>query len=324
MIRTQIQFTEDQATALKELAHQERVSIAELARRAVDAWLKQRAVAVTTAAAQPTAAVSLRPDETTLTEARTEYLVETRRIAATPSVAVFPRTPGASVSRPAHLLRPPTLEPGDRLTAREFERRYEAMPHITKAELIEGVVYMPSPVRASHAVSHSAVISWLGQYAIATPGAQLADNATLRLDAENVVQPDALLRLEPAYGGRSRVSADDYFEGAPELIFEVATSSAAYDLFEKQRIYRRNGVQEYIVWQVLEGRLNWWELAAGEYVAIVADADGLLRSRVFPGLWLDPQAMLAGDLSVVLARLHEGLATAEHDQFVQHFAAAAQ
>lgn len=206
----------------------------------------------------------------------------------------------------------PPLEPGDRLTAAEFMRRYEAMPHLKKAELIEGVVYMPSPVRISHAAAHGQIIGWLATYAVATPGVQLADNATVRMDPDNVVQPDALLRLEAAAGGRSWVTGDDYLEGAPELIVEVATSSAAYDLHDKLRVYRRNRVQEYLVWQVWEGRLDWWQWVEGEYVPIPVEADGSMRSRVFPGLWLDPQAMLAGNMQTVLARLQEGLASRQH------------
>jgi len=317
MIRTQIQFTTDQTRALKELAHQERVSISESVRRAVDFWLQNGSAASSVEAPRPTdsGVIESRTDQAIVSEAREGYLVDFRR--AMPPIAPFLSPPMFSPTP----LRPPPLEPGDRLTAREFERRYEAMPHVKKAELIEGVVYMPSPVRVSHSVSHGIVMGWLGQYAASTPGLQLADNATLRLDTDNVVQPDALLRLDSAHGGRSRVSSDDYLEGAPELIVEVATSSAAYDLHEKRRIYRRNGVQEYLVWQVLEGRLDWWELVVGEYVTIAVDADGLLRSRVFPGLWLDPQAILAGNLSVVLVRLHQGLASTEHAQFVQHVTA---
>jgi len=319
MIRTQIQFTEDQMRTLRELAHQERISISELVRRALDFYLRPRgsvAAAETATQAAPTTPPS-HPDQATLAEARGEYLVEPRRMPPLPTIMPFPRVTSSSSAS----LRPPPLEHGDRLTAREFERRYEAMLHVKKAELIEGVVYMPSPVRVSHSVSHGIVMGWLGQYAASTPGLQLADNATLRLDPDNVVQPDALLWLDSAHGGRSRVSSDDYLEGAPELIVEVATSSAAYDLYEKRRIYRRNGVQEYLVWQVLEGRLDWWELVAGEYVAIPTDSDGLLRSRIFPGLSLDSQAILAGNLSAVLARLHEGLASAEHTQLAQHVTA---
>jgi Uma2 family endonuclease len=145
----------------------------------------------------------------------------------------------------------PPLEAGDHLTRREFEQRYEAMPEVKKAELIEGVVYIPSPVRAkSHGEPHSHIMTWLGVYRAMTPGVQLLDNATIRLDLDNEPQPDATLRIESMVGGRSLLSEDDYLEGAPELIAEVAASGASYDLHEKLRAYRRNGVQEYVVWRV--------------------------------------------------------------------------
>lgn len=326
MIRTQIQLTEQQAHTLKELSHRENASIAELTRRAIDYWLEAVALAPGAAMRQQALAVVRRSysDQPAVADQHVEYLVEApaasgRRISAEPLGTPPPFISG----HPAWPTLPPPLEAGDRLTAREFERRYHAMPHLKKAELIEGVVYMPSPVRVSHAVSHGAMMAWLGVYCGATPGVQLADNATLRLDPDNVVQPDALLRLEPAQGGRSRVTADNYYAGVPELIAEIATSSAAYDLHEKRLIYRRNGVQEYIVWQTLENRLNWWQLVEGEYVEIVADGDGLLRSRVFPGLWLDPQALLAGNLQTALTQLQVGLAAAEHDQFARDLTAAA-
>ncbi|MGQ9489413.1 MAG: Uma2 family endonuclease [Anaerolineae bacterium] len=219
-------------------------------------------------------------------------------------------------------LRIPPLAQGDRLTRREFERRYAAMPYLKKAELIEGVVYMPSPVHASHAIAHSQIITWLGVYCAATPKVKLADNATVRLDPDNVVQPDVLLRLEPEAGGRSHISADDYIEGAPELIVEIATSNAAYDLHDKLRVYRRNRVQEYMVWQMLEGRLDWWRWEEGEYVSLTPNEDGIWASQVFPGLWLDMAAMLNGDLAAVLTRLQAGLASAEHAAFVARIAGA--
>jgi len=132
------------------------------------------------------------------------------------------------------MVKPPPLESGDRLTRHEFERRYHAMPHVKKAELIEGVVYIPSPVHfEDHAEPHSWAVTWLGVYCAATPGVKLGDNATVRLDLDNEVQPDALLRLEPAAGGRSRISYDDYVKDAPELIVEIAANSASYDLHDK-------------------------------------------------------------------------------------------
>src|SRR5581483_3423435 len=107
-----------------------------------------------------------------------------------------------------------------------------------------------------------------------TPGVDLADNTTVRLDFDNEPQPDALLRLEPGVGGRSSVSEDDYLEGAPELIVEVAASSASYDLHEKLRAYRRNGVQEYVVWRVYDQQIDWFQLLDGEYVPLMPDVDG--------------------------------------------------
>jgi Uma2 family endonuclease len=211
----------------------------------------------------------------------------------------------------------PPLENGDRLTRAEFERRYEAMPHIKKAELIEGVVYMPSPVGNRHAESHGQMMTWLGVYCAATPGVHFADNLSVRLDADNQVQPDALLRLEPAAGGNAWVDADDYLEGAPELIVEIAATSAAYDLHDKLKVYRRNGVQEYIVWQVYDRRLDWFRLSEGKYLSLLPDAEGVIRSQVFPGLHLTVTALLSGDLATVLMKLRQGLETAEHATFVE-------
>ncbi len=219
--------------------------------------------------------------------------------------------------RPAQLAELPPLQPGDRLSRVEFERRYHAHPEIKKAELIEGVVYMPTPTRfEKHSEPHARMITWLGVYVAETPGTRLADNATVRLDFENEVQPDALLRLEPELGGRSRITEDDYLEGPPELIVEIAASSAAYDLHDKRRVYARNGVQEYLAVQMYEGRLDWFALREGVYEPLTPDANGVLRSEVFPGLWLGPAAFWSGDLAAMLAVLQEGLATPEHAAFV--------
>jgi Uma2 family endonuclease len=212
----------------------------------------------------------------------------------------------------------PPLENGDRLTRAEFERRYEAMPHIKKAELIEGVVYMPSPVHfESHSEPHAFVIGWLVSYCAATSGVRLGDNATVRLDMDNEVQPDALLRLDEALGGASRISNDDYVEGSPELIVEIAATSASYDLHDKLNVYRRNRVQEYIVWQVLDQCLSWFVLEEGKYVPLSPDADGIVCSQIFPGLRLAVTALLAGDLVTVLAESKQGTETEEHAAFVE-------
>ncbi len=212
----------------------------------------------------------------------------------------------------------PPLESGDHLTRHEFERRYQAMPQIKKAELIEGVVYVASPVRiTNHGRPHSRIMAWLTDYWVATPGVDMGDNATVRLDIDNEPQPDVLLRIEPEVGGNSRISDDGYVEGAPELIAEIAASSASYDLNDKLNAYRRNGVQEYIVWQIYENRIDWFSLQEGRYVSLQPDEAGVIRSSVFPGLWLAVNALREGDLVQVLAVLQQGLQTAEHQAFVE-------
>ncbi|KOP22670.1 hypothetical protein AMR41_29820 [Hapalosiphon sp. MRB220] len=212
----------------------------------------------------------------------------------------------------------PPLESGDRLTRDEFERRYQAMTQKIKAELIEGVVYLASPVRArGHGRPHAKIMTWLGTYTAATPGVDLQDNTTVRLDADNEPQPDALLRIEPEVGGNSRINDDDYIEGTPELIVEIAASSAAYDLNDKLNAYRRNGVKEYIVWQSYENCLDWFNLQQGRYVLREPDADGIIRSQIFPGLWLLVDALREGDMAEVLEVVQQGLQTAEHQAFVE-------
>jgi Uma2 family endonuclease len=217
---------------------------------------------------------------------------------------------------------PPPLESGDRLTRAEFERRYDAMPSVKKAELIEGVVFMGSPVRFEHhAEPHIFIATWLGTYRAMTPGVRAADNATVRLDSENEPQPDALLFIAAECGGNVVVTADNYLAGAPELIVEIAASSASYDLHGKREAYRRSGVREYVVWRALEGELDWFRLRDREYERISPDAAGVIRSEAFPGLHLAVAALLAGEMAQVLETLNAGLATAEHRAFVETLAA---
>ena len=218
-------------------------------------------------------------------------------------------------------LQLPPLKNGDRLSRAEFERRYEAMPNLKKAELIEGIVYMASPLRFEpHAEPHGDLMTWLGTYKAFTLGIRLGDNPTVRLDLDNEPQPDAVLLIAPGSGGQARLSQDGYVEGAPELVAEISASSAKLDLGDKKRVYLRNGVQEYLVWQVLEQRLDWFRLHNGAYVLLVPDETGVIKSQVFPGLWLAVSDLLAGDMQKVLAVLQAGLDSDEHQSFVQKLA----
>lgn len=213
------------------------------------------------------------------------------------------------------------LENGDRLTRPEFERRYHAMPHRKKAELIEGVVYLPSPLRfKAHAEPHGHLMTWLGVYEASTTHIEMGDNATVRLDLDNEPQPDAVLIINASAGGNCRISTDGYLEGAPELVAEVAASTAAYDSYDKKAAYRRNGVQEYIVWQVLDQKLEWFSLQGGEYIPLQTDKTGVIRSQIFPGLWLAVPALLAGEMAQVLSVVQQGLDTTAHRAFVDTLA----
>jgi len=201
----------------------------------------------------------------------------------------------------------PILESGDRLSRAEFERRYALVPANINAELIEGVVYVAAALRYNrHGRPHSLIMGWLMTYEAARSGVEVADNTTVRLDDNNEPQPDAILRVEENYGGQSRISEDDYVEGAPELIVEIASSSASYDLHDKLIAYQRNGVREYLVWLVEENEFRWYVLEKGTYRQQKPDRD-LLSSPFFPGLRLDVSALLAGDMAKVLSVLQSGL-----------------
>ncbi|MBX9679324.1 MAG: Uma2 family endonuclease [Gemmataceae bacterium] len=205
------------------------------------------------------------------------------------------------------------LEHGDRLTRDEFERRYHAMPGVKKAELIEGVVYMPFPVRQpAHSGPHSRLVTFLGIYAGFTPGVESGDNGTVRLDLDNEPQPDAFLYL--AHGGQAKLDDDEYVSGAPELVAEVAASSASYDLHAKLNVYRRNKVREYFVWRVLDGEIDWFALQGSKYEKLPL-VNGVIQSEVFPGLWLNLTSFLKADFPAVFNTLQQGLATAEHREF---------
>jgi Uma2 family endonuclease len=212
----------------------------------------------------------------------------------------------------------PPLENGDLLSRAEFERRYTAMPNLKKAELIEGIVYMASPLRFEpHAEPHADLIGWLWSYKIATPGVRLGDNPTVRLDVDNEPQPDAVLLIDSRHGGATRLSDDGYIEGAPEFVAEIAASTATIDLRDKKRVYRRSMVKEYLVWQVIDRRIDWFSLQEEEYISLLPDAEGIIRSRVFPGLWLAVSALLDGDMSSAIATLQTGLNSDVHQDFVQ-------
>jgi Uma2 family endonuclease len=239
--------------------------------------------------------------------------------------SILPAATGAPQQEPPLPIIVPPLENGDRLTRAEFERRYEAMPQVHKAELIEGEVHMPSPVRIKHhARPHRDLSALLAIYSHFTPGVGGGDNPSVRLDNDNEPQPDDVLYIEPECGGNIRIDDDDIINGAPELAAEVSSSTVSIDVGKKLQVYRRNKVQEYIVWRVLDRAIDWFYWKDGNYERMPATADGVVTSVVFPGLWLDLPAIVRGDFARAHAVLQQGLQSREHAEFVAKLEAARQ
>ena len=214
------------------------------------------------------------------------------------------------------LALPPTLREGDRLTREEFLRRWEAMPDLNRAELIGGIVHMPSPISKPHRDFHFLMGGWLTFYVTVTPGCEGGSTGTWLMSIDNVPQPDLDLCILPERGGQSRVEGK-YVAGAPELIVEISHTTNAKDAGAKLRLYERSGVREYLIVRPAKKQVVWSELAGNKYREIPADSDGLMRSRVFPGLWLDPAALWKGDLPALSAAVQLGAATVEHSEFVR-------
>ena len=215
---------------------------------------------------------------------------------------------------------PPVLESGDRMSRAEFHRIYEQMPEGFKAELIGGTVYVASPLKRLHGLAHAPLTTLLYLYKSHTPGTEMNDNVTVVLGQDSEPQPDGYLRILPEYGGQSRTTADDYIDGAPELIVEVALSSRSFDLHQKRADYTRHGVLEYLILSLKDQRFYWFDLRSN--AELFAETDGVIRVRTFPGLWINVIALLQDDCQRIIATLNEGLASPEHAAFVSRLAEA--
>jgi Uma2 family endonuclease len=204
---------------------------------------------------------------------------------------------------------------GDRLSAAEFMRRYETMPALQHVELLEGVVYMPTSMRR-HGMEQGTLIGWMYHYTLHTPQVTVSGPGTVKMDDDNVPEPDAAMWIEPEFGGQARFDHAGYMLGAAELFAEVAASSTARDLGPKFKVYEQAGLKEYIIWRVEDQALDWFILREGKFVRLQPDANGWYRSEVFPGLWLDVAALLAGDRTRLIQVLDQGLQSDEHRRFV--------
>ncbi|HZV00951.1 MAG TPA: Uma2 family endonuclease [Planctomycetota bacterium] len=210
----------------------------------------------------------------------------------------------------------PPLESGDHLGADEYLRRYEAMPERVRAQLIDGIVYMSAAANFDHGRHHALVAAWLTLYELGTPGCELLLAPTVVLGKKDVPEPDGVLRIAPAFGGQTRTRARK-LTGPPELAAEVADSSAAIDLHTKRTSYLRAGVLEYVVVVVRRCQVVWFVRDLDDYVPLAPDGRGVLRSRAFPGLWLDPRAIIEDDTALLQRVLERGLRSKEHRDFVR-------
>jgi Uma2 family endonuclease len=225
----------------------------------------------------------------------------------------------STVERPKRRT-PPPLEAGQRLDQATFHERYEAMPPNTKAELVGGMVYMPSPLSDDHGEQDNDVSGWLFLYKVATPGLRSPNNATVKLDDLGEPQPDCQLRIPAELGGQTHLDEKRYITGAPELVVEIARSSRSFDLKQKKADYEKAGVLEYLVVELEPNRVHWFMRCGNRFENLLPGPDGIYRSNVFPGLWLDGDALFAEDRRRLIEVLNQGLATAEHAAFVARLA----
>jgi Uma2 family endonuclease len=216
----------------------------------------------------------------------------------------------------------PPLVAGQRLDCATFHERYEAMPPNTRAELVGGIVYMPSPLREEHGETDWNLGYWISHYKRFTPGLRGGANVTTKLGDHGEPQPDRQLRIPFDRGGRSRIVAG-YVTGPPELVVEVGKSSRSFDLGEKKADYERAGVLEYLFVGIDPDEVQWFVRRGEHFEDLPPGPDGIIRSEVFPGLWLDPIALFADDMDGLIATLERGLVTPEHAAFVAELAARA-
>jgi Uma2 family endonuclease len=215
----------------------------------------------------------------------------------------------------------PPLENGDHLDQKTFHERYEAMPSHIRAELIGGVVYMSSPLKRKHGRHGAHLTHWLVSYEVATPGTEALDNTSNILAPDSEPQPDGCLLILPEYGGQIWEDDKGYVNGAPEFTGEVSDSTESIDLHAKKQDYEAAGVREYFVAAMRSRKIFWFVRRRGKFRDLLPGSDGILRSEVFPGFWLDPAAFLRRDQKTVLAVLRQGMASPEHAAFVTKLAA---
>lgn len=227
-----------------------------------------------------------------------------------------PRMEGAMSANTTTDLEIPPLRDGDRLTADEFHRRYEAMPHIINANLINGVVYVTPHFRCAHGEANATLCGLFGSYTRRLHGIQELINITWRVDAHNEPQPNFVARYTSRRNGNSRYDSDGFLTGVPEFVGEIADDDTVeLDAGPKRELYQRIGVREYFLWRVREKRIDWWGLVDGIYQPVPTDHAGVAHSRVFPGFRVNIPVLLRDDARQVADTIDTGLASPEYQAF---------
>jgi Uma2 family endonuclease len=214
----------------------------------------------------------------------------------------------------------PPFENGDRMDQKTFMALYEQTPKGFRAELINGEVHTPSPVSVRHGRPHQHLSTLLGTYAVETEGTEAFIDITAIMSQNSVPQPDLSLIVTPEAGGQTAENARGYLTGAPELAVEVSNTTAGIDLNAKLLDYERYGVREYLVVIVREREVRWYGRRKDRFTPMKPDADGVLKSKVFPGLWLDTAGVFDRSAKQLLATLRKGLASPEHAKFAAKLA----
>jgi len=213
----------------------------------------------------------------------------------------------------------PPLMNGDHLDQKTFHERYEAMPEV-RAELIGGIVYLSSPHKLQHGIHHLKLGGLTDRYVEETPGTEGCLSVTSILGPDAEPEPDTCLYILPEYGGQTAMDAKGYMTGAPEWIGEISDSTESIDLNSKKLDYEKAGVREYMVAALRTHQVFWFIRRRGKFKPLSEDADGIIRSEVFPGFWLDPDAFLNRDSKRLLRALRQGLVSPEHAAFVAKLA----
>lgn len=212
----------------------------------------------------------------------------------------------------------PFLHDGDRLTMEEFERRWDAMPNLKHAELIEGQVYMNAAALRWdwHSEPHGLLVSVMTHYARVTDGVLFGSDPSVRMNPSSMPQPDAVLRVSEKIGGLSQIQKG-YVVGRPEFVIEVSGSTDRHDLGAKKTLYLNTGVPEYLNWSVPDEQIVLFRLQSSSYEKVAEDHTGILKSLILPGLWFDPAALIRGDRPRIYEVMDMGIASPEHKEFVQ-------